>query len=330
MDAERIINIFIWLSLGMAIVQMYLRANKIWKRKHEREVAESQSVAGISLLLVNCMLWIVYYIINGDIESILDTSIIMMEATVFLLIGTGLWIKGRKRMSFFQLVKNALNLERKEADYLIKRFFKPLNAEKIINILHQLAMIDEELDPKELQLIKSFAKEWNIEYDVEKFNKIRGGSGENTYIKLRNSLEDYLDREPPEEQVAQLKDMITTMIEADEKVTEEEELISSELIPMLDRYLSKDKKITEYSVIIVPQKTQHETLIKSMFPKVRRINTAGGVAYPIGSYYSQKYAEMICEQYREINFFTIVQSPQEEKNIGNNKNSNNNSNNKNK
>jgi len=173
---------------------MYLRANKIWKRKHERDVAESQSVAGISLLLLNCLLWIVYYIVNDDYNSILDTSIIMMEATVFLLIGSGLWVKGKRGMSFYQLMKNALKLERKEADYLLKRFFKPLNAEKILNILHQLAMIDEELDPKELLLIQSFARNWNIEYNVEKFNEQNQRKSENTFIKLRKSMEDYLDR----------------------------------------------------------------------------------------------------------------------------------------
>ncbi len=311
MTTEQVLNWFIWFSLLMSIVQMYLRANKIWKRKHERDVAESQSVAGISLLLLNCLLWIVYYIVNDDYNSILDTSIIMMEATVFLLIGSGLWVKGKRGMSFYQLMKNALKLERKEADYLLKRFFKPLNAEKILNILHQLAMIDEELDPKELLLIQSFARNWNIEYNVEKFNEQNQRKSENTFIKLRKSMEDYLDREPPEEQVAQLKDMITTMIEADDKVTPEEELISSELIPMIDLYLSKNEQISTYNVIIVPQKPQHEAIIKEMFPHIEIINTAGGVAYPIGQYYSQKYAEMVCEQYRGINFFTIVLSPQD-------------------
>ena len=311
MTTEQVLNWFIWFSLLMSIVQMYLRANKIWKRKHERDVAESQSVAGISLLLLNCLLWIVYYIVKDDYNSSLDTSIIMMEATVFLLIGSGLWVKGKRGMSFYQLMKNALKLERKEADYLLKRFFKPLNAEKILNILHQLAMIDEELDPKELLLIQSFARNWNIEYNVEKFNEQNQRKSENTFIKLRKSMEDYLDREPPEEQVAQLKDMITTMIEADDKVTPEEELISSELIPMIDLYLSKNEQISTYNVIIVPQKPQHEAIIKEMFPHIEIINTAGGVAYPIGQYYSQKYAEMVCEQYRGINFFTIVLSPQD-------------------
>lgn len=309
MTIEDIFNYGVKITLALSIIQMYLRVNKIWKRKHEQEVAESQSVAGIALLLLNCLIWIGYYIITEDFNSIIDTSIIMMEATVFLLIGSGLWIKGKRGLGFFQLFKIALKLERKEADYLIKRFFKPLNAEIILNILHQLAMIDEELDPKELEIIRSFAREWNIDYNIEKFNEQRKQKKENRYMKLRKSLEDYLYREPPNEQVAQLKDMITTMIEADEKVTKEEELISSELIPMLDRYLSQDDDMVEYNVIIVPQNPTHETLIKEMFPNIRKIYTAGGVAYPIGKFFSQKYAEMVCEQYREIKFFTIVLTP---------------------
>jgi len=302
-----VVRFLIEMMIFISLLQVYLRINKIWKRKHEREVADSQSIFGLALLFVNCLTWMVYYFfIENDIRSLIDTSIMLIETSAFLLVSTGFFVKGQKRLGLKTLIKQALRLERKEADYLIKRFFKPQNAEVIINILHQLAMIDEELDSKEQELITLFAKEWNIPYSVEKLNKERFTGTEKNYIRLRNSVLDYLDREPPHEQIAQFKDMVHELIKADDKVTKEEELISTELLGLIDNYIQKEQKGDIYQVIIVPQRIEQETEIKDMLPDSQRIQTAGGIAYSIGTYYSQRYADMICRQFRKNNLFTIV------------------------
>jgi uncharacterized tellurite resistance protein B-like protein len=191
----------------------------------------------------------------------------------------------------------------------LKKWFKPQNAESILHILHQIAMIDEEFDPKEQEIIQTFATEWGIDYDWDKLEKERKASKDNSYMRLRKSLEDYLFRQPPEEQVAQLKDMITTMIEADDKVTEEEALISSELLPMIENYLKQENKIHEYKVLVVPQHPEQENTIVSLIPHAQKMKSSGGEAYSVGTYYSHKYAEMMCEQYRDLKFFTIVNAP---------------------
>ncbi|MFH1051873.1 MAG: IPT/TIG domain-containing protein [bacterium] len=305
-----IIELFIKLSLGITIVFIYLKINKIWKRKHEREVADSQSLTGLFIYIVNCVLWVIYYtFVENDVNSMIDTSIYIFEGSIFFIIGTGLFVKGQRKENLWILIRRALKLERKEADYLLKKWFKPQNAESILHILHQIAMIDEEFDPKEQEIIQTFAKEWNIDYDWEKLEKERKASKDNSYMRLRRSLEDYLFHQPPDEQVAQLKDMITTMIEADDKVTEEEALISSELLPMIENYLKQTKEIFEFKVLIVPQHPNQESAIKSLIPQADKIQTSGGEAFSVGTYYSHKYAEMMCEQYRQLQFFTIVNAP---------------------
>lgn len=296
-------------TLFMSLLQFYLRVNKIWKRKHEVEVAESQSILGLSMLLLNCALWIVYYIVQDDYMSILDTSIIFFETFVFFLISTGLWVKSSKGLGFYALIKKAFRAERKEADYLIKKFFKPSNAAVIIDILHQLAMIDDHLDPKEKELIQAFAKEWNIEYDVEELNKKRYQSEQGNYMRLRKSVEDYLESQPQKEQAAQLKDMMQTMIEADDEITMEEELISSELMGLVENYIRDGKSIDGFHVMIVPQNQEHHDSIMELMPNALKYDVAGGVAYSVGKFYSVKYAEMICNQYREERLFTIVHNP---------------------
>jgi len=308
----RIIDFLVNISLFITLIYIYLRINKIWKRKHEKEVADSQSLAGMSIYIVNCILWVCYYIlVEPDTKSLIDTSIYIFEGSIIFLIGTGFWVKGQRSQGLWLLIKQALRLERKEADYLLKRVFKPQNAEIIISILHQLAMIDDELDDKELKMIQSFAKDWNIDYSIDKLNKERAKDTENNFIRLRQSLISYLDREPPAEQAAHLKDMVQQMIKADSKITHEEELISDELSGIIETYLSQDSVLTRFHVIIVPQHTGQEAKILELLPDSVKIQTAGGIAYSIGTFYSHKYAEMICRQFRKNNLFTIVYSPEE-------------------
>jgi hypothetical protein len=304
---ERLIDAFIWISLLMSVVQVYLQTNKIWKRKHERVVAESQSIAGLSLLILNCLIWLISYIMKNDIESIIDTSLIIAQAMVFLLVGTGLWVRGQRKMGFWRLVKQALRIEKKEANYLLKRFFKPQNAEIIIDILHNLAMIDEEFDEREKKLIEFFAMEWNIPYSAETKNKERKQRVvQNKFVDLRNKLLDYLSRDPPVEQVAQLKDLINEMILADEKITSEEKLVSGELLGIIDSHLQEEERKDVYQVIIVPQNPNQEQKIKELLPDSESIETFGGIVYSVGSFYSKEFAEMVCQRFRKMNFFAIV------------------------
>jgi len=304
---ERLIDAFIWISLLMSVVQVYLQTNKIWKRKHERVVAESQSIAGLSLLILNCLIWLISYIMKNDIESIIDTSLIIAQAMVFLLVGTGLWVRGQRKMGFWRLVKQAIRIEKKEANYLLKRFFKPQNAEIIIDILHNLAMIDEEFDEREKKLIEFFAMEWNILYSAETKNKERKQRVvQNKFVDLRNKLLDYLRRDPPVEQVAQLKDLINEMILADEKITSEEKLVSGELLGIIDSYLQEEERKDVYQVIIVPQNPNQEQKIKELLPDSESIETFGGIVYSVGSFYSKEFAEMVCQRFRKMNFFAIV------------------------
>jgi hypothetical protein len=306
----RWIEYSVQISLFITLIFIYLKINKIWKRKHERQVADSQSLAGLFIYILNCFLWVLYYwLVSNDVTSMLDTSIYILEGAVYFLIGTGIFVSGQTKERIWILIKQALNLERSEADYLLKKFFKPQNAEAIINILHQLAMIDDDLDEKEQYLIQMFAKEWNIDYSIEKLNKERHTDKDNNYIRLRTSLQDYLKTEPPREQVAQLKDMMNALINADDIVSKEEEIISTELTGLIEQYLDADHREKTFHVIIVPQFEDQKQVIKSLLPETTKVKTSGGIAYSMGEFYSQKYADMICNQYRQLELFTIIQEP---------------------
>lgn len=307
-DFIQVILVLTQVSVIVTTLQVYLRINKIWKRKHEQDVAESQSIAGILLLIGNCILWILYYVwVESDMLSIIDTSLYLIESSVFLLISTGLWVKGKHTRNLWQLAKSALRLEKSESTYLLKKLFKPKNADIIINILHQIAMIDDDLDPKEYKIIQEFANHWGIDYSVEELNEGRTKGSEYNFIQLRDSMMQYLRTEPQKDQVNQLKQMIQTLMYIDSKITKEEKLIELELFGLIDNYCDKDEITnTKYDVLIVPQDKEHHEVVETVIPNSKRVETAGGIAYSIGTYYSEEYAEMMCAQFREINLFTIV------------------------
>lgn len=299
----------------MAIAQVYLRVNKIWKRKHTKEVSESQSIAGNSLLLLNCLIWVVYYIQNGDGKSIIDTSIIIFEALVFLLISTGIFVTGQEKLSLWKLFKNALRIESQEADYLWKRMFKPERANEILKIIYLIANIDGDFDEREKRLFNNFVKEWNIKIDFELLKKEISKNNDKNIIRLKELVNEYLDHQPNSLQVAQVKDLIYLMINADNHITNEEQTIKDEIEPMLENYLNSSNKIEHYHVIVVPQTTDSEYFINNTLPHAEKINNSGGIAYSIGKYYSKSFAEIVCKEYREnLKMFTIVHLPEKESN----------------
>ena len=61
------------------------------------------------------------------------------------------------------MLGQALKLEGKESGDLITNMIRPKGAKKIIDILHKLAAIDDDIAQEEIDLINQFSEKWNIE-----------------------------------------------------------------------------------------------------------------------------------------------------------------------
>jgi hypothetical protein len=303
----KILDLIIYVALGFALLEVYLKVNKIWKRKAEREVAESQSILGLSLSLFILLVWTVKYIIIGEYTSIVDNAIYIFETLILLVISTGFFVGGNKKLGFMQLIKNAITLERKEATYLLNTLSGKTEAKAILEILNQLAWIDNDLDKKEEKLINDFANAWNIDFNLQKPEVNTALIFADKLNNLRSGMQSYLATEPKHEQVAQLIDLLETLVKADELVSKEEEIIFSELDAIASHYLSGENAKSYFHVLIVPQNEEHTALIRQIKPEAEEKQVAGGIAFSLEKYFSEKYAEEICEVYRNKGLFTIVQ-----------------------
>jgi hypothetical protein len=293
-------------SLGLVALQVYLTTNKVWKRKHERAVAESISILGEFVGLVPVTLLTVKFTLDGQWEGMVDGLLWLVAATIAVLIGTGRWVAGRRHLGFFRLLRDALQLERGEVGHLAKSFLRPSGARRILHMLARMALVDDHLDVRERAFVESFARSWGIDFDWEEVPAMQGDSPPD-FLPLRRELEEYLATSPPAAQVRQLGDVMRTLVGIDGVVTPQEALMLSELDGMMAAYLDAEERgASQYAVAIVPQSAEQDQAIAAVLPDMPKRRLHGGEVYYAGTYHSFDFAELVSTQYRALSFFVAV------------------------
>jgi len=305
MNFDETVEIFAVLGLAVAVGISYLKVNKLWSRRHIREVAESISVAAALLGLVTAIPFVIKFaILNRDLAAAARFSLTAAVAVVFFLVGIGLWVQSGQ-VGFWQRVRRALRLERDELGTLIHSFTRPREAEAIVRILSLMSRVDEQLDKAELELMISVARPWGIHE-----SEFSGGQadGPADIFAVRDAFLEYLALKPPRDQVQKVADLVGYMAEADKKISREERLVMDELDPVILAYL-QDNQITmeSHEVLVVPQSSEQLQLIRARIGPLELLRRAGGEAFVVGTYFSRPFALEVCRLYRKMSFFTTVE-----------------------
>jgi len=303
---DQVIISFAVLGLIISTVISYLKINKLWARRHIREVSESISVAAALLSLLTTLPFLAkFVIIDRDFVAAGKFLLSLMVFFVFFLVGIGVWVQRQERLGLWGLMRRALVTEGGELTYLIRSFAKPREAPAILGILHMISLVDEHLDEREAELLESVARPWGI-----RIEDLRHGQdpGKVDIAMVRQAFNEYLDMEPPVIQVEKVHDLIKFMINADRKVSTEEALVLDEVAGAVFAYLaSEDVSQAVYEVLLVPQRdTQVDAMREEITdPDLKR--RAGGEAFVAGTYYSESFARAICQRYRQKAFFSTVE-----------------------
>ncbi len=305
---DDVVNLMAIIAAILSFIQIYFIINKLWKRKHERVVAESISISAMFISIFINGFFAIKNLGGGQIPQLSANLMWITASIISTMIGVGLFVADNRGVSFVKLLIRALNLERKEAGDLAMVFFKPSGAAKIIEILGRIAMVDNDLDDKEKEFIQGFADNWGIKIDWDDIAKYADES-DRRFQELRKAMRSYLDTSPPKEQVSQLIDVITLLVNVDEVVTEEEDLMLSELTGLIMKYLGKGEEVDVFRVAVVPQSPEQEASVASLLKDLTKEHIAGGWAYVSEAYYSERYAEIISAQYRSLNVFSVVFKP---------------------
>jgi hypothetical protein len=108
------------------------------------------------------------------------------------------------------------------------------------------------------------------------------------------------------------------MAEADDEVTEEEAMAVSEFTGMIAHYVSAEKggKMEMYEVNIVPQGEDQINAVREILPDLDVVEDRGGRVFKVGRYFSEDYAEAVCEKYIALGLYSdaskIIVDPSEE------------------
>ena len=260
---------------------------------------------GESVGLLPLLFLTMNFTLQGQWEGTVDGVLWLGAGSVSIPIGTGRWVEGRRGRGFLTLLREALALERGEVGDMAKRFFHPAGARRILQILGHVALIDDHLDERERSFIQSFVDAWGIDFSPEALRRSLP-TGHVNYRALRSDVEAYLGTSPPPAQVQQLSDVVNALVHVDDEVSEEEALILGELEGMWSAYLNADAKVPYFGVAVVPQSPDQDRAISEVIPNVGKAPVEGGEAYVVGGYHSERYAEVMGRQFRDLGFFTTV------------------------
>ncbi|MFT5136677.1 MAG: hypothetical protein ACI9XU_001930 [Arenicella sp.] len=301
-----VIGFLAYASVGVGLISAYLQLNKIWKRKHKEDVANSISLAGHVMTIVPGTIFALNYLLASQWQGFLNSLIWICWGSTMMLIGSGMWVQGRRKESIWVNIKRALRIERSEIGTLAMVLFRPASADLVLKILTQFAWIDNELDQREKDYIQSFADSWNLKIDWSKIQQpsAEGALHENM-VATHNMVKTYLETSPPRDQVRELADVLKSLVEIDDEVTEEESVILTEVLAILAGYGGDEASEESFSVVIVPRNREQGLILKTLLPGSNEVEIAGGFGHLVGSYRSPAYANRMCERYREQGFFTV-------------------------
>jgi len=301
---EKFIGVLVSSALIFSLIKGYLTVNKIWKRRKNEEVANSISIVAAMLgFAVGLPFLLNSIIITEDYFSAAKSVIALFLAVIFTLIGTGYFVDKNRGASFITLLGRALQLEGKESGDLISDMLRPKGARKIIDILHKLAAIDDDIAQEEIDLINQFSEKWDIEVP-----DIKPGKPEEVtnLVQLKGLVQSYLDEGPDTDVAEGLVDLINLMAEADDEVTEEEAMAVAEFTGMIAHYVSAEKggEMEMFEVNIVPQGEDQMDAVREILPELDIVEDRGGRVFKVGKYFSEDYAEAVCEKYIALGLYS--------------------------
>ncbi len=301
-----IVNMLAYGALLFSVVEIYLMLNKLWSRKHIKEVSESISVSSRIIGLIPLSIFTLHYALNGQYQGVIDGVLWLFAGIVQLLIGVGIWVSGNKKMRFSKLISRSIRKERSEMGYLAKAIFKPHSQEKVIDILGAIAMIDGKLDKTEKDFIDKLAAKWHTKVIWGAIKARHKKASISPFFVLWEDLDDYLKTNPESGELKYLANTVRELITVDGEMSAQEEIIIHEFDYLIDRNGPQRSGYQEYRVVIVPQRVEQDHYLSTTFNSLTRQKVEGGEGYVTAPFLSKKYANKVKQEFQENGYFTTI------------------------
>ncbi|MEM8659964.1 MAG: hypothetical protein AAGF35_03670, partial [Pseudomonadota bacterium] len=222
-------------SLAVGATSAYLQLNKLWSRKHIPEVAESISISGVLLEAVPYIFFCLYFTTTGDHVGFFDNLIWLLAAIGSIMVGSGFWVKGKRKNNLIQLAWASLKRESDEVGNLVKSLLNRESNEELIQLLRRVAEVDGEVSAEEALLINEVAE--NMHLDVHLNPGKCSDSRSMRLLNTKNALEAFLLKSPPNSQAESLAHLLHKLTLSDGRKHDDELASLDELQGRLRNYL---------------------------------------------------------------------------------------------
>jgi uncharacterized tellurite resistance protein B-like protein len=301
---EQIVHWLAYGSLAFGGVAAYLQLNKLWARKHLEEVAASISIPGVLFEGVPALIFFAYFLVRGDAVGVIDSAIWLVAAVGFIMIGSGLWVKGQRSAGFWRLVLRSIHSERHELGTLAQSLLHTASRKELVRLLQKIAEVDGEISENEARFVNEFATKLGLESRVEA--SAVTGTRADRLLGIRTALQDYLRASPPVHQVEQLEHLLHHMVRADGSEHADENSALVEVKGMLKEHLASEEAEPPFRVLLAPQDEEQAARVIGLLQESRFHDSAGGRGITVGGYYSRDYADTVCKDFRDLGFFCVV------------------------
>ncbi len=172
--------------------------------------------------------------------------------------------------------------------------------DELMAVFRAIVFVDDHVDEREEALLREFAERWQMPMPDLSAPPGKGGG----ILAVRDAVAAYLQVQPPTEQASELLDVLQHFVHADDTVTAEEAIVIDEVGAMVIRYVTGADDQGSHQVVIVPQSEAQAGEIAALVPDTEAVSIRGGRVYPVGRFFSAKYADMVCQRYVDQGFFT--------------------------
>ena len=302
---EQIIHFLAYGVIIFSIIEVYLTLNKLWSRKHIKEVADSISISARATGMIPGGVFTINYFLNQQWQGFIDGTIWIFASIIQILIAAGVWVAGNKKFNFLTLIRRSLERETHEIFHLAKSFFNIKGRQKIIDLLAATALTDKVLKEGEKVFVEDLANEWGIEVSWEKL--ISRFKKEDVSALFLMSLEmfDYLKLNPSRQEVKLLLKLIKRLSDENGYSRPENQFIIDEFGEAFRHYPSV-KYPEHYRVQIVPQeKSQHERL-QATGVNMKSKYIGSGFTYIVGPFFTQAFADRVSAEFEALGYFATT------------------------
>ena len=288
----------------IAALTAFLKINKIWSRRHIKDVSESVSVsAGVMSLAVTIPFLLKFTLLEPDAAAAGRYAISLVACVVFFLVGVGVWVDKREGRSLWKRFTSAMRSEGDELQSLLLGVSQRQEAEIVMKLMGHVAWIDGHLDPREIRVIETLAAQHGLRgSDVYR----KPVSERADFGAVRDEMVHFLATGPERDRVAVVWRLIQHLVRIDSVANTQEQLILEELRAIVAHYLGERTDERGFEVLVVPQRSRQRERIQQMMDGDEIKRRGGGEAYVVDTCYTAPFAREVSHHYRELGYFSAV------------------------